>query len=225
MIKVYYNADHRLHNPDFELYDGLETEYAEKAERLTAILQGVESLGIRPVSVKYNIPFKLLEKIHDSKYISFIKNKSASVNDRRQIIPSYYIEDTYTPLTRHTYNVAMHSVGVALHGAKKILQDPHVRVYSLCRPPGHHAEEKAMGGYCYFNNASVAAELLSEKGKVAILDLDYHHGNGTQQAFYTRNDVMYVSLHANPESAYPYSTGFEDERGEGDGVGYNINIP
>jgi acetoin utilization deacetylase AcuC-like enzyme len=97
--------------------------------------------------------------------------------------------------------------------------------YALVRPPGHHAERDVFGGFCYFNNASIAAHFLSKYGKVAILDIDYHHGNGHQQIFYSRKDVLTVSIHGNPAFAYPYFTGFAKETGEGEGEGYNLNYP
>ena len=93
------------------------------------------------------------------------------------------------------------------------------------RPPGHHAETHAFGGFCYFNNAAIAANLLARYGKVAILDIDYHHGNGQQEIFYNRADVLTVSVHGHPSFAYPYFAGFRDETGIGAGAGYNFNIP
>lgn len=95
----------------------------------------------------------------------------------------------------------------------------------LVRPPGHHAERNCFGGFCYFNNAAIAAQHLTSVGKVAILDLDYHHGNGQQDIFYRRDDVLTVSIHGHPNVAYPYFSGFEDERGEGPGEGFNRNLP
>jgi len=97
--------------------------------------------------------------------------------------------------------------------------------YALVRPPGHHAERRAFGGFCYLNNAAIAAQLLSTYGRVAILDVDYHHGNGTQEIFWTRRDVLTVSIHGDPSIAYPYFSGFASEDGEGDGKGFNINYP
>jgi len=225
MIKVYYNPDQILHNPVFELYDGLETEYTEKADRIEAILKGVKRFGIDPKELKAEISKKYLNMVHDERYVNFIHNKSRLTNDRKQIIPSYYIQDTYTPITRHTYTVASHSAGLALFSAGELIKNKNNIVYALCRPPGHHAERKSMGGYCYFNNASIAAQKLSESGSVAILDIDYHHGNGTQQYFYKRKDVLYVSIHADPEEAFPFLSGFDTETGEGEGEGFNINFP
>jgi acetoin utilization deacetylase AcuC-like enzyme len=97
--------------------------------------------------------------------------------------------------------------------------------YAICRPPGHHAERRTFGGFCYFCNGAIAAQRLAADGKVAILDLDFHHGNGAQDIFYRRNDVLTVSLHGHPNFAYPYFSGFADETGEGEGQGFNLNIP
>ena len=97
--------------------------------------------------------------------------------------------------------------------------------YALVRPPGHHAERATFGGFCYFNSAAVAAHHLSFSGRVAVLDIDYHHGNGTQDIFYDRGDVLTVSLHGHPRFAYPYFSGYEDERGAGPGTGFNLNVP
>jgi acetoin utilization deacetylase AcuC-like enzyme len=97
--------------------------------------------------------------------------------------------------------------------------------YALVRPPGHHAERRSFGGFCYFNNTAIAAQYLRAFGRVAILDLDYHHGNGQQDIFYRRSDVLTISIHGDPGFAYPYFSGFKDERGEGDGEGFNLNLP
>ena len=97
--------------------------------------------------------------------------------------------------------------------------------YALCRPPGHHAERKVFGGFCYFNNAAIAADELSRLGSVALVDLDFHHGNGSQDIFYRRADVLNISIHGHPNYAYPYFSGFGDETGEGEGLGRNFNFP
>jgi len=98
-------------------------------------------------------------------------------------------------------------------------------VYAVCRPPGHHAERRVFGGFCYFNNAAIAAHRLSSRGKVALLDVDFHHGNGSQDIFWRRGDVLTLSIHGHPNHAYPYFSGFADERGEGDGKGRHRNYP
>jgi acetoin utilization deacetylase AcuC-like enzyme len=111
-----------------------------------------------------------------------------------------------------------------LTGAQKILEGYRL-AYALVRPPGHHAERRVFGGFCYFNSGAIAAQRLSAYGKVAILDIDYHHGNGQQDIFYGRSDVLTLSIHGHPHFAFPYFSGFEDEEGIGAGKGFNVNFP
>jgi acetoin utilization deacetylase AcuC-like enzyme len=134
--------------------------------------------------------------------------------------------ETTTPLTEGTYVAARGAVDVALSATARVLAGAG-HAYGLCRPPGHHAPTSMYGGYCFFNNAAVAAHHAASTtgSKVTVLDVDYHHGNGTQQIFYGRDDVQYVSLHGDPTRAYPYITGFAGERGSGRGSGTNLNLP
>jgi acetoin utilization deacetylase AcuC-like enzyme len=138
-----------------------------------------------------------------------------------------YLFDTATPIVAGTWGAALASVDVALTAAERVAGGAPV-AYGLCRPPGHHAARGMLGGYCYFNNAAIVAEWLRREGgarRVAILDIDYHHGNGTQQIFWDRGDVLYLSLHADPARAYPYFSGYASERGSGDGTGLTRNWP
>jgi len=134
--------------------------------------------------------------------------------------------DTANPLVAGTYGAARAAVDVALTAADLVLGGERA-AYGLCRPPGHHAARSMAGGYCFFNNAAIAAEaIVRGTGQpVAILDVDYHHGNGTQQIFWRRGDVLYVSLHADPDRQYPFFLGNADETGEGEGSGANLNLP
>jgi acetoin utilization deacetylase AcuC-like enzyme len=134
--------------------------------------------------------------------------------------------ETTTPLTEGTYDAARSAVDVALSATDAVLGGS-ATAYGLCRPPGHHAPSGLYGGYCFFNNAAVAAHHAASTtgSRVTVLDVDYHHGNGTQQIFYRRGDVQYVSLHGDPARAYPYVTGFADETGAGPGAGANLNVP
>jgi acetoin utilization deacetylase AcuC-like enzyme len=134
--------------------------------------------------------------------------------------------DSAAPLVAGTYDAARAAVDVALTTMDLVLGGA-TAAYGLCRPPGHHAARSMYGGYCFFNNAAIVAEALTKAtGEgVAILDVDYHHGNGSQQIFWQRGDVRYVSIHADPERAYPYFLGRADETGEGEGAGENLNIP
>jgi acetoin utilization deacetylase AcuC-like enzyme len=134
--------------------------------------------------------------------------------------------DTAVPLVAGTYVAALGAVDVALSTADLVLGGA-TAAYGLCRPPGHHAARSMYGGYCFFNNAAIATEAIVKATgeRVAILDVDYHHGNGSQQIFWRRGDVRYVSIHADPERAYPYFLGRADETGEGEGAGENLNLP
>ena len=137
-----------------------------------------------------------------------------------------YCFDTATPIVEGTYAAARAAVDVALTAARRVLEGAPL-AYGLCRPPGHHAGTRLFGGYCYFNNAAIVAQSLVDGGaaRVAILDIDYHHGNGTQQIFWERGDVLYVSLHGDPSGAYPYFSGYASELGGLAGTGRNRNFP
>ena len=138
----------------------------------------------------------------------------------------YWALDTSTYILEGTYAAARAAVDVALTTVDLVLGGEQA-AYGLCRPPGHHAARAMYGGFCYFNNAAIAAAAVArETGEhVSILDVDFHHGNGTEQIFWRRGDVLYVSLHAHPDRQYPYVLGWEDETGEGEGAGANLNIP
>jgi len=135
--------------------------------------------------------------------------------------------DSSNPLVAGTYEAARWAVDVALTAADLVLDRGEMAAYGLCRPPGHHAARAVAGGYCFFNNAAIAAESIARRTgePVAILDLDIHHGNGSQQIFWQRGDVFYASIHADPATLYPFYLGYADEVGEGPGEGANLNQP
>jgi acetoin utilization deacetylase AcuC-like enzyme len=137
-----------------------------------------------------------------------------------------YCFDTATPIVAGTAAAARAAVDIGLTALDLVLEGAPL-AYGLCRPPGHHAGRNLIGGYCFFNNAAIVAESLRARGaeRVAILDVDFHHGNGTQQIFWERRDVLYVSLHGDPAGIYPYYSGFATERGGGDGDGTTLNLP
>jgi acetoin utilization deacetylase AcuC-like enzyme len=137
-----------------------------------------------------------------------------------------YSFDAGTPMGAGTWTAASASAATAQTAARRVASGlPHA--FALCRPPGHHAMPDAYGGYCFLNNAAIAAQTLRDEGaeRVAIIDVDYHHGNGTQAIFYDRKDVFFASIHADPMDEYPYFLGHSDEIGEGEGQGFNLNIP
>ncbi len=137
-----------------------------------------------------------------------------------------YCFDTATPIVAGTYAAARAAVDIGLTAVDLVLSGEPL-AYGLCRPPGHHAGRNLIGGYCYFNNAAIAAQSLIARGagRIAILDVDFHHGNGTQQIFWERDDVLYVSLHGDPGGIYPYYSGYASERGASAGEGATLNLP
>ena len=217
--------------------------YVEAPVRLRAILPALERTGLfRRVPVRH-FPERLIHAVHDRRFVAFLKAAAANVPEGEAIFPEtfpmrnqtrppkrlplragYYCIDTFTPLYEGAYLAARGAVDCALTAAEEVIAGAPV-AYALVRPPGHHAERAAFGGYCYFHNAAIAAERLSAFGKVAVLDIDYHHGNGTERIFYERDDVLTVSIHAHPRIAYPHFSGFGDERGVGPGRGFNLNLP
>jgi acetoin utilization deacetylase AcuC-like enzyme len=136
-----------------------------------------------------------------------------------------YQADGSCPIGEHTWHAAYWSAQSALGAADALIAGDRTS-YAVCRPPGHHARRDAAGGFCYLNNAAIAAEHMKTRfPKIVILDTDMHHGQGIQEIFYDRSDVLYISIHGDPTNFYPVVTGFETERGEGEGFGYNINMP
>jgi acetoin utilization deacetylase AcuC-like enzyme len=138
----------------------------------------------------------------------------------------YYTHSIETCITAGTWKAACASASVALT-AQQLIAKGAGSAFALCRPPGHHAHDDLYGGYCFLNNAAIAAQAFLDQGakRVAILDVDFHHGNGTQDIFYDRNDVLFLSLHGAPEWAYPHFLGYKDEKGAGKGEGFTINYP
>jgi acetoin utilization deacetylase AcuC-like enzyme len=138
----------------------------------------------------------------------------------------FYAMAGETSISAGTWEAALAAADVAVTAAAQLRKGERA-AFALCRPPGHHAARDLYGGYCFLNNAAIAAQFLRDQGaaRVAILDVDFHHGNGTQDIFYDRADVLYVSLHGDPAQAFPYFSGFADEVGAGAGAGYNLNLP
>jgi len=141
----------------------------------------------------------------------------------------YYMTDLSAPIVAGTYPAALASANCALTGAASLLPEPAstlpVSSFALCRPPGHHAGRANCAGYCYINNAAVAANWLAERGRTVLLDIDFHAGNGTQDIFYRRADVLTISIHGDPDGQYPYYSGYADETGAGPGLGFHRNFP
>jgi len=235
-IPVLYNEGHEIHHIK-------EKGYMETPVRIKSILKKIEKseIFIKAKSEKYNESY--ITAVHERAFVNYFKRASASVPPGVSLYPDtfpirkkakppkklvsragYYCIDIYSPVNRNSYLAARSAVNCAMTGADMLLEGCNI-TYALVRPPGHHAEKSSFGGFCYFNSAAIAANYLTGYGRVAILDLDYHHGNGQQDIFYSRSDVLTLSIHADPDYEYPYFSGFENERGDGEGEGYNFNFP
>jgi acetoin utilization deacetylase AcuC-like enzyme/GNAT superfamily N-acetyltransferase len=220
-----------------------ERGYVEAPVRVDAILKSLEPGGLFAPMAPRPFADRYITAVHDADFVAYLRRACADVPENKSLYPyvfpirnktrppkepsvlaGYYCIDTFTPLHRNAWPAARRAVDCSLTAAREIL-DGRRLAYALVRPPGHHAERRSFGGFCYFNNNAIAAQYLCAHGKVAILDIDYHHGNGQQDIFYRRSDVLTVSIHGHPRFAYPYFSGFEDERGEGDGEGFNLNLP
>jgi len=219
-----------------------EKGYVERPARIASLLKGIEGLPVleHPVRSYSSGPIRA---VHDAGLLNFLAQAPKKLAPRELLYPNvfpirkperipkswdmqagYYCIDTFTPLTAASYLAARNAVNGSLTGADLLLKGSPL-VYVLCRPPGHHAERRVFGGFCYLNNAAIAAHHLSMQGRVAFLDIDFHHGNGSQNIFYDRKDVYFISIHGHPLTAYPYFSGYLDEKGEGEGLGFNRNFP
>jgi acetoin utilization deacetylase AcuC-like enzyme len=235
-IALIVNEGHDIHHVK-------DQGYVEAPVRLSAILHHLKKTKLfTRINPKRTLE-KYIKAVHDPNFVLYLRRACAQLPLGKSIYPiifpirnalrppkdvelqvGYYCMDTFTPLNRNAYLAARGAVDCAVTGAGAILEGYHI-AYALVRPPGHHAERRAFGGFCYFNSTAIAANYLSDYGRVAILDVDFHHGNGTQDIFYHRNDVFTVSIHGDPHFAYPHFAGFAEEIGEGKGKGYNINFP
>jgi acetoin utilization deacetylase AcuC-like enzyme len=241
-MRCFWESRQLAHAPERELWNGAFVPFAEspaRAEAIAAALGSLESAldhGEAPIRA-----------VHDEAYLAFLwsahrdwraagREGDASgyawpVVGRRPLDLEridarlgLYSFDASTPIAAGTWEGAYWSAQTALSGLDAVLAGDRA-AFALCRPPGHHAGADYLGGYCYLNNAAIAAEAAVSAGKrVAILDIDYHHGNGTQDIFYARSDVLFVSIHADPVMDYPYFWGHADETGEGAGEGATLNL-
>lgn len=241
-ISVVYDKTHIKHYPlTYPSAIGLES-YPEKAARVEQIYESLHKQSLVNFVSPQPVDISILEKNHTKDYLTFLQDLKKRLTDEAYYYPTEvfhqsekkhdnvlaelgrYSFDLSAPVDSNIYNQALVSASCAYTAALELKNGVKVAV-SLSRPPGHHAMKNKMGGFCYINNTAVAAEYLSGQGKVAILDIDYHHGNGTQDIFYERDDVLTISIHANPQTDYPYYWGFADETGQGKGLGFNKNFP
>jgi acetoin utilization deacetylase AcuC-like enzyme len=250
-----YTADHHKHSPHVEFESSVSHSPWENPRRAEQIREALEGDPFFHLAAPTDWGTDPIAAVHDPGLVRFLSTAWADYQQANgpthDVVADVYFKpglrdkmsparepesingrigwwcfETTTPLTETTYEAALGSVNVAMTATDTVLAGA-TNAYGLCRPPGHHAATSLYGGYCFFNNAAVAAHHVASSTVtlVPVLDVDYHHGNGTQQIFYDRDDVQYVSLHGDPSRAYPYSVGFSDETGSGRGLGANVNVP
>ncbi len=246
-MRVFHSPDHIRHFPKTFISRGQVLESPEKPERAEVLLKALSAAGHEIVRPKSH-GIAPVEAIHDAGYLAFLKDGYKAWRNlpgaSAEIIPNvhpgrnmaratphpvaragWYQADTACPIGDGTWEGVLAAADCALSATEAVLAGERV-AYGLCRPPGHHAYADQAGGFCFLNNVAIAAEMaVRAKGRVAILDVDIHHGNGTQGIFWRRPDVLFVSLHADPAAYYPFYAGYADEVGEGAGAGATFNLP
>jgi len=254
-MRAFFHPDQSLHDPQQFMRVGVISDPKDLPSRTEALLAALARRGITPEQPSdygtepaltiHSKPFvEFLEGAYERWRAipgagpEVLPNVSPYWNgspaqDRRPACRSssvvaqsgYYLGDLAVPISAHTWTSALRSSHTATAAADAILNGTDV-AYALCRPSGHHARVDRASGFCYLNNSAIAAQRLRSRfDRVAVLDVDAHHGDGTQEIFYRRPDVLTVSVHVDPDAYYPYYIGYDDERGHGEGEGYNLNIP
>ncbi len=243
-MRCFFDPKQLLHAPALELHNGGFMPFAETPARVESMLA-----AIGPTELPGDHGEAPIRRVHPAAYLGFLKSAHADWRaaerpgdafpyafpvarrrdlrlDRIDARLGRYAMDACSPISAGTWEAAYWNVQTALSALDAVLNGERT-AFALCRPPGHHAGADYVGGYCYLNNAAIAAEAAIAAGrrKVVILDIDYHHGNGTQDIFWARGDVLFVSIHADPATDYPFYWGHSDEIGEGGGEGATLNLP
>jgi len=249
-----YNPDHALHHGKLEMFRGALVPCFEVPARAEVVRAELQRRRLGRIEAPAGVDADaLLARIHTPRYLDFLQGAWSQWlaldpgNATRDALPSYWpirgfrsdvLPDNFvarlglfsfdagTPLTAGTWTAARTGADCAVAAVQAVTQGERA-AFALTRPPGHHAGADFFGGYCFLNNAAIAAQAFRAAGmaRVAVLDIDYHHGNGTQSIFYERADVFFTSIHGDPRTEYPYFLGHADERGQGDGAGCNRNLP
>ena len=239
---AFFHPDQLAFKPRYEWAFGERIDHPEttaRAEGIRSALVDLPGVDLRPPA---QIPIAAIEALHDPELL-VLYQRAAALEAGETLYPHVFPKlqrgkgdpsnlhmagawcfDAGTPLTQNTWNAAVWSAACAQSAALAVLEQRAPMAYALSRPPGHHAQADLFGGYCYFNNAAIAAEVLRPHGRVAILDIDFHHGNGTQSLYYDSDRVLVCSIHGDPTEFFPFHCGYADERGEGVGEGFNLNL-
>ncbi|MGC2857333.1 histone deacetylase family protein [Novispirillum sp. DQ9] len=249
-MRCILNAAQAGHDGGLEFNEGRLVPCHEGPERAAMVLAAWRAAGLGAEEPARDVGLAPILAVHDAAYVAFLRTArerwTAAGRDgqalpftfaarglRRDVPPQdidgllgYYGFDAGSPIVAGTWDAAYGAAQAALTGAA-LLGEGERAAFALVRPPGHHAGRSSFGGYCFLNNAAIAAQALRDAGhaRVSVLDVDYHHGNGTQDIFWERGDVQVVSLHADPRQEFPYFLGHADERGAGDGLGATLNLP
>ncbi len=246
-MKFFFDEAQRQHNPVNFLSSGAPQPNPEQPGRVQALVDGAKAAGLSQ-SATEDHGMAPIARVHSAEYIHFLRHiytrwqriDGASPEvipnihpDRRTVSypksavgqAGFHMADTACPISEHTFHSAYWSAQSAVSATNDVMAGAKAS-YGLCRPPGHHAFSDLAGGFCFFNNSAIAAAHLKQNGlRAAIVDVDLHHGNGTQGIFYADPDVLTVSVHADPIRYYPFFWGHAQERGEGEGLGTNLNLP
>jgi acetoin utilization deacetylase AcuC-like enzyme len=249
---TFFSDQHALHAPEYEFFRGERVPCFESPARANFVRDELTTRG-HQLRAPDGDSTAVLQQVHTPRYLAFLQSAWGewlaldAGNAARQPFPSVwpvrtlrsdvepanfvarlglYSMDNGSPMVAGTWAAAKAGADAAVSAAALISSGTHA-AFCATRPPGHHAGGDFMGGYCFLNNAAIAAQALRANGstRVAILDVDYHHGNGTQSIFYDRADVLFVSIHGDPLTEYPFYLGHADEAGEGAGAGFNFNLP
>lgn len=242
-IPVFFHDRQLAHKPLYEWAFGEKLDHPECTARADNIFGALSAAATFSIRVPSPILPAWLRRTHDPRLLelyraaeslpagktlhpSVFPRRSQSQGDPAHLDQAgYFCFDSGTPLMSTTWEAATWSAACARDAARLVASGKARLAYGLCRPPGHHASRDLFGGYCYFNNAGLIARDLRRKGKVALIDIDFHHGNGTQSLFYRDDKVLFLSIHGDPREYYPYFSGYSTETGEGRGRGFTINYP
>ncbi len=244
-IPVLFHPKQLDHRPLYEWAFGDKLAHPETSKRADNIYGALSSEpSLFSIRQPTQFPISLIESVHDQRLVMLYKRAEQQLAEADTLYPSvfprrsqttgdpmelhkagYFCFDSGTPLTASVWQAAGWSAACADEASRVVESGQDRMAYALCRPPGHHASRDLFGGYCYFNNAAIVAKRLRKKGRVAVLDIDFHHGNGTQDLFYRDDRVLFVSIHGDPAEFYPYFSGFASETGDGSGEGHTLNIP